>query len=194
MRKKMKRQRTSEGLKRSLLILLYQGSYAQISVNDIASHAGMCRQNFYNHYATKDQLMEETIDEFFEGLFDAVIRIETPSESIEEDMNTLYYSHFKSNSEFMNLLLTHEETSGLVLSSLRRYVTRMLGSALRRKNITVRNAQLIEYVRDYYVGGYYHIVVSWIKSGMVYDPSIMGRLHTQLQMSNVESVLDLVAD
>lgn len=52
-------QRTRERLRRSLLELLAEEDYRDITLQDVVERAGVARSTFYNHYDDQDQLLAD---------------------------------------------------------------------------------------------------------------------------------------
>jgi AcrR family transcriptional regulator len=63
--------KTKEVLKSSLLLLMQEKSFNQISITELVNHADCTRGTFYTHYEQKEDLLNEMITEMFEKMTEA---------------------------------------------------------------------------------------------------------------------------
>lgn len=82
----------------------------------------------------------------------------------------------------------------MLFIALKSNFTRVLGSLVRRRGMTVKKPNIIEYIRDYLAGSYHSMLVRWIKEGKPYDPTAIGKLHTFLLINNVDSLAKMLSE
>lgn len=103
-------QRTKIAIHRAFFDLLKSKKYEQITIKDIIDAAGYSRGSFYNHYAQKDDLLEEIIESLFKTLskFQRSSYINEKSIDIRELKNEPIYilEHFKECGEYYQILLS----------------------------------------------------------------------------------------
>lgn len=101
--------RTKEKFKEVLLELMEEKSIDDITITEIVKRADFNRGTFYAHYRKKEDLLEETVEDMFKKLTDAVRKPyadlsvvdfeKLPSSSI------LLFDHFAENKRFYKLMM-----------------------------------------------------------------------------------------
>ena len=61
-------QRTKKLLSNALISLILEGDYDAITIQHIADRADLSRATFYLHYADKEDLLSETLEEIYNGI------------------------------------------------------------------------------------------------------------------------------
>lgn len=105
--------RTRTVLRESLLALLKEQDYEQITVRDICARAHINRGTFYRHYNDKDQLLGETATD----TLDAVAAMDSPpSEGTTPAALVAWFEHAAEHAELYHLLLGRD---GMIVFSKR---------------------------------------------------------------------------
>lgn len=58
-----------ELLTEAMFRLLSEKPYSKISINELVNRAGVCRASFYRNYLTKDQIIDEYLQELFQNIY-----------------------------------------------------------------------------------------------------------------------------
>ncbi|TVX99060.1 TetR/AcrR family transcriptional regulator [Cohnella terricola] len=163
--------RTRTLLHAALLDLVNEKPYVEVSVTDIAKKAGINRVTFYSHYSSKDELIEEIVEEKFNEYF-AIVEYIKPLKEMERLMAALeiYFRkslyHIRRNMKFYRLLLS---------GALPEYKDRFEGQLHVRLKQILRKAEINGGVKspvdfDFYVewtiGGSIHIIRKWLAGEM----------------------------
>ena len=61
--------RTREAIQLAFKELLREKSFQKITVTEIAARAGFARHTFYNHYETKEDILNHLVDDMFDNFF-----------------------------------------------------------------------------------------------------------------------------
>lgn len=157
--------RTRKLLCKALFELLEEVPFDKISVTDICDKAMVHRATFYNHFESKEHLLEYAIDELKEGLFSAVIEKEKYASS--KDMYMSLVSNvidFASENKPKILLVlkqnSYEKIMGLLLTTIRRSVKYLLSKNEYNEEYTLPKNILI----DFLSGGITTIGLAWLQS------------------------------
>ena len=96
-------QKTRQGIYKAFIELLSEKTLDKITIKDIIERANIGRSTFYDHYAVKEELLEQVCIELFEHTF---VERQVPVDPSE--MTTHLFYHFKQNKDKVKtLLLSH---------------------------------------------------------------------------------------
>lgn len=157
--------RTRKLLITSLFELLEKMPYEKISVQDICDKALVHRATFYNHFASKDDLLEYSIDEIKEALFFASIEKEQFSNPKEMYMTLIskVLDFVEENKSKIMIVLnqnSYEKAAGLLLTTIKRSA-RYLTS---KNEYKVEFALPVNIVIDFLCGGITNLGLNWLQS------------------------------
>lgn len=104
--------RTRENFKQTLLTLMEETSFKEITITEIVMSANYNRGTFYAHYEKKEDLLDEIIEEMFKKMTEAY-RKPYLNRSIL-DFSTLqpesirFFDHFLENKRFYKIMLSEK--------------------------------------------------------------------------------------
>jgi AcrR family transcriptional regulator len=116
-------QKTKQALQQAMLNLIQQKSYEDIQIQDITNEADTARVTFYRHYSTKEELLLDCMDQFYEDMKTILDGIE-PKDVLDLRQAVADVALFQfcdERSELCRILLTGP-TSWLVQDRLRYYI------------------------------------------------------------------------
>lgn len=93
-------EKTRENIYVSFLKLLNHKSFEKITAKDIITQANIGRSTFYDHFETKDDLLEQVCRELFEHTF-----VERQVPSHPREMTAHIFYHFGQNKDKVKTLL-----------------------------------------------------------------------------------------
>ena len=98
--------RTREAMQLAFRELLREKSFQKISVTEISERAGFARHTFYNHYETKEDilnyLVDSMLDKFFSDLDSWHFYSAKPGEDVQ--MVSTFFRAWRDNVELVALL------------------------------------------------------------------------------------------
>jgi AcrR family transcriptional regulator len=98
--------RSRNALQQAFKDLLQIKPYSKITIKDLADLAGIARHTFYNHYETKqdllDNLVDSVLDHFFLQLVNWNLFLADPEE--EQAMLTAFFQTWRDHSDIVKLL------------------------------------------------------------------------------------------
>lgn len=190
--------KSKNALKEALLLLMEQKDFKKITVTDLVNASDLNRGTFYKHYQTKEELLDEIIDDVMEDL---VISYREPY--IHADKFTIndltagtirIFDHVSAYSNFYTLIINSNVLPGFqnkicdVLKQLSQQDlhTHSLSS---RKNI---NFDLFSSYNAYAIFG---LIVEWVKGGFIYSPKYMAEqlleILTYNNSNNSHTIIDI---
>ncbi|MGE7984142.1 TetR/AcrR family transcriptional regulator [Solibacillus sp. NPDC093137] len=164
--------KTKRLLKNSFLQLLQEEKFEDISITSIVERARISRVTFYNHYANKENLLNEIIDDV---ITDFVNAFQEPYQTYNnfsiKDVKTTslrVFDHVYNNATFYKAIV---HTSLLTFfSSQLTLAIKKLGETDFRVSDSKINHDLYTTYLAYAIPG---LIIEWVKDGMKYSPIYM---------------------
>lgn len=157
--------RTRKLLATALFELLETMPYEKISVMDICNKALVHRATFYNHFQSKEDLLEYSIDEIKEELFTASIENETYKTPREMYISLIekVLDFVESNKNKLLIILnnnSYEKAMSLLLITIKRSIRYLISKNKYKEEYSIPKNILIDFIS----GGFTNIGLSWLQS------------------------------
>lgn len=157
--------RTRVLLSKALFELLETTPFEKISVMDICEKAMVHRATFYNHFTDKEDLLEYSIDEIKESLFNATIKNETYNTSKEMYMSLIskVIDFVDENRKQFLLILninSFEKITGLLLTTIKRSIRYLTSKNQYKETYTLPTNVVI----DFLSGGITNLGLNWLQA------------------------------
>lgn len=162
-------------LKNALILLMENKSFRSITITDIVTSADLNRGTFYKYYQTKEELLNELIDDVMEDLIksykepylhtDTLIVSELTSSSIK------IFEHVASHTSFYTIIVNSNVLPGFqnkICEILKKLILQDLGP-FNNSDPTI-NMDLFSSYTAYALFG---LIIEWIKGGFKYTSSYM---------------------
>ncbi|MBS4196434.1 TetR/AcrR family transcriptional regulator [Bacillus sp. FJAT-49870] len=166
--------KTKERVKKSLLTLLNQKNFNDITIMDIVKLAKINRGTFYNHYKNKEQLLNEIVDEIMADLIHSYrspyqsnkkLKISDISPSTVKLFDHVYKNYtFYSSIVNSDMLPTFQHRLCLELCRLALYDVRISNPKI--------NSNLYASYTAFATGG---MLIEWVRGGFKYSPDYMAK-------------------
>lgn len=151
-----------EWISNSLLKLMEEKPYHQITIKDIARHADLDRRTFYRHYSSKEGLLDEYILSLLLPHFEELREIKI---SDDYEMSLRHFTFLMEHISFLRLL-KEQDLFGFLLVHYQKYICffRELQGLLpvERKEDKFRLA--------FKTGGFVNIILQWLEDDPVMMP------------------------
>ncbi len=157
--------RTRVLLSKALFELLETTPFEKISVMDICEKAMVHRATFYNHFTDKEDLLEYSIDEIKESLFNATVKKETYTTSKEMYMSLIskVIDFVDENRKQFLLILninSFEKITGLLLTTIKRSIRYLTSKNQYKETYTLPTNVVI----DFLSGGITNLGLNWLQA------------------------------
>ncbi len=156
--------RSKKVITESLLLLMKQYPYAEITVKQILLETDISRKTFYRNFLSKDDVLNSFIENILQDYVNAIQQqqqefsfvktLDIIFDFCEKNKETLFI--LRDNS-LLYLLL--EKLNSLILNEHNRY-----NSELQENHI--ESQLLTEYIIYFNIGGIWNLIVRWIKNNM----------------------------
>lgn len=160
-------QEVSAKVRAALLRLLATRPYGRITFKALAAESGMSRQNLYYYYKTKEAVLEDVIEDFYDGIYDTMM-LYSPAkvssgqeEELAKSLVRETLKALKANEEVARCLFS-DDISALALEKQIAFLKRVLGSLIRARGITVNDPKFIHYLALQSSGASYQVVREWL--------------------------------
>lgn len=183
--------KTKEVLKLSLLSLLKEKSFQQISITELVHCADCTRGTFYAHYEQKEDLLDEMIKEKFEEMTEAYRKPYLGMTVV--DFNELagssivLFDHFIENQSFYTTMLDPRTNY-----SFREKLTKRMDQLFRQEFdfiVTELDAHIdTKLFSTYRIHGIIGLILEWIDSGFEQSTDYMGEQLIQILRFNTPQI------
>ena len=179
-------QRSKKAIKEAFLTLLFKKPFSQITVSDIAEKAKYNRGTFYANFETKDNLLDEFIQDVLQEM---VYQIRVPYKSIKQvnfhEMNAediTLFQYFKDNAKLFRLLLSNH---------IRVDFRYQMAKAIEELFIAEYDYELAEgtilnpkWLYIYRAHGVTGLIIRWIEEDFSEEPEYMSQQIIELMVTS----------
>lgn len=153
-----RKQLTKEYIAKSLLILMKNKNYNNITIEEITNKAGVNRSTYYRNFDSKESIIEFFLDEIMSNYIADYAKLQTNS------METYLYTIFKHFYYYKNeLLLIYKSGLSYILLNV---LNNRFNEIYNLKEI---NPEL-QYKLYYHIGGIYNNYILWFSHDMKETP------------------------
>lgn len=179
-RKKTTKEMMKSYIVESLLILMKEKPFADITISDIVNRAGVNRSTYYRHFYTK----EDIITYFFDNLMQEYMNLfkqKNSNPTFYKYLLTIFSTFFKHKED---LLTIHKAgLSHLYIIILNKWF--QLHSPMN----TVSNTKQFEIA--YHIGGIYNHILLWLEHEMKESPDEMANMALSLRPDGALTLLNI---
>ncbi len=158
---------TRESIKTGLVQLMKTQAFEDITVNSILERAGVSRAGFYRNYASKEAVLQEIVENFYEQVSVRFLDIVESKHDVDCYI-TLFHS-LKEQPEMIQMFLTGRQKNSYLKISNTFVEERYSHLPMEQQYCVIA---LWRGIRE--------ITIRWMENGMVESPEVMGTLITNL--------------
>lgn len=185
-KKDRRTRKTRQLLRNTLLALLKEKRYEDISVQDIIERADVARSTFYVHYVDKDDLLTGSHGIFAENLGEQMLTHSAERNSAAFSSRMWFY-HIQAQGDVLKVI-ARDPVLELTLKTLRGIILASVHNGMQvhtHATATVPQSLLEDYLADTLMT----LIKWWFKDGMKYTPEQMDTIFQQLVTPGVLAVL-----
>lgn len=175
-----RKKRSRNLLGQALLELVREKKFEQITIQDITDRADLNRATFYLHYGSKEELLADSLEAYFDELVQQ-ISTKTMNKPIWEnpEADEMVFSHVAEHADLYRVLLG-ENGLGYVINRVIDYIAQYSELQLRMGLGTAVTQAPIEIMARHVSGSLYAIITWWLMNDMPYTPLQMAEMTTRL--------------
>ncbi len=181
--------RTRALLGQALRDLILTKPYETITIQDITNQADLNRATFYLHYASKEELLMDSLEQQFDALVER-LEVEKNGRPMWENSVTmrLIFEYVAENARLYKVLLG-PQGQGYVMYRVLNYIAQVdegeLQAAFGDDALPVPNVILARH----FAGALFALISWWLEEDMPYSPTYMAETIQQLCLVGVMPVL-----
>lgn len=179
--------RSRRWLQEALLALIEEMPYQAITVTDITERAEISRPTFYLHYGSKDELLLSCLDNMFDQFYEEIDGY-LEGIAIEESVGIKIFEQMEEQVDLIRLILD-AGAIGLLRERFQQYILQVFELFLQKNRREGVETAVLEFTTDYLAGASLGLIVRWMEQGMVYSPTVMGRVYYELIQPGLTNVL-----
>jgi len=174
--------KTKRGLREAFLRLLLEKGYDAISIQDIATEAEAARVTFYRHYANKEELLIDCIDEIYEKFAGGISQVS--DEEIRQGYIPLLalYKQLQDDGKIYRLLSSSRAGRFLTNRLIELFAKRIRSQIETRfpaEQLRVPTEIIAHHTASAMVG----LANWWIENDQPYSPEYMAQISFWLSMA-----------
>lgn len=154
--------KSKEKIAESLIILMKEKPYEQITIKEITSKAEVYRSTYYRNFKSKEEIIKYKIETIME---EYLKQYQKKTEKTKETYLYTIFTTFKKHEEFFKIIHKHKQTY-LIQQVLEQYFT---------KNKT-NNNQEENYKMYYHIGGINGFLLYWLENNMNETPENLTKI------------------
>ena len=186
-KKDRRTRKTRQLLRDTLLTLLKEKRYEEISVQDIIERADVARSTFYVHYVDKDDLLTGRYGIFAENLGEQMHAHAGEGSSSAFSSRTWFY-HIQAQGDILKVI-AKDSAMELAMKTLRGIIHDSVQNGMQAHSQSKDASVPLPLVVDYLADTLMTLIKWWFKDGMRYTPEQMDEMFQQLVMPGVLAVL-----
>ena len=185
-KKDRRTRKTRQLLRDTLLTLLKEKRYEEISVQDIIERADVARSTFYVHYVDKDDLLTGSHGIFAENL--GAQMLAHAGESGSAFSSRTWFYHIQAQGDILKVI-AKDSAMELAMKTLHGIIHDSVQKGMQA-HAPIKNASVpLPLIVDYLTDTLMTLIKWWFKDGMRYTPEQMDEMFQQLVMPGVLAVL-----
>jgi AcrR family transcriptional regulator len=166
--------RVQKALMQTLRELIQDVQYEKITISQICKQAGVARHTFYNHYQTKDDLLNAVLDSvlFRNNELPNIAEEYRKDPAKLTQFNIMLFKSWRDNRDLADFVQSADIEAVLAL----RFRDQLMNTFFRSELDTISPARLplSEYMITLHAHAYVGVLMKWLREGMVYPPEVMG--------------------
>ena len=185
-KKDRRTRKTRQLLRDTLLTLLKEKRYEDVSVQDIIARADVARSTFYVHYVDKDDLLTGSHGIFAENLGEQMLA--HAGESGSAFSSRTWFYHIQAQGDILKVI-AKDSAMELAMKTLHGIIHDSVQKCMQA-HAPIKNASVpLPLIVDYLTDTLMTLIKWWFKDGMRYTPEQMDEMFQQLVMPGVLAVL-----
>jgi AcrR family transcriptional regulator len=158
--------RTRRQLQQALLQLLGDEPMSKVTVSQIAARADVSRQAFYLHFGSKEELLLSQVDDLFEEVRAMVLPSPARPRAVGlQDLIAASFAEWARHACSLAIAMQIEDKDQ-VMERMRVHVADLMDMFARHGRDEVVASPMREYLVDFFTGGVYMLLRSWIRDGL----------------------------
>lgn len=181
-------QRTRQLLQESLITLVLERGYDNITVQDITDHANLGRATFYLHYKDKEELLVGTLEHIYEDLIKNLAPASVQSLSSDQVPSPalIAFRHADQHRDLYRIMLRGHGASAIMVE-IRGYIANVIRERLVQMFRPAVPPVPFEVIAQHMTGSLLALIGWWLDAPSNYTAEDMAEMFRQL---NTQALLN----
>ena len=184
-------QRTRKMLRESLMSLILEETYDEISIQDITNKANLGRATFYLHFKDKDELLLEVMDQLMEGILEQVPQLSETQWQLEDTKAIVKLFDFAA--EHYDLYRILIISSGAITASrqLRESIASRIVDGIQAEidRLGAKPDLPAAFIANHFAGSLLATIYWWLDHDLPYTAEEMALMFQKVSHLDRESIL-----
>ena len=185
-------QRTRKLLRESLISLILEEGYDEISILDITEKANLGRATFYLHFRDKDELLLEVMDQLVVDFFDQVPQLTAAHWHLEDTKTIIKLFEFAADHYDLYRILTIGKGGITAARQLHRSIAENVKEFLQSEveALGTETALPIDFIANHFTGSLLAIIYWWLNNDLPYSAEEMAKMFQLANQLDRKGLLD----
>ena len=148
----------------SLLALMNEKEFNNITITEIIKRADLTRQTFYRHFTSKEDVLHAYISEIYNNCFE---KVNTLEEKTLFNVLVTYFTYWENNKDLL-LLADKCNLNYNIMDFYYKYMDNALDMITDK--VVSKNENEINYVKNFILGGFINVKMIWMKNNFKEGP------------------------
>jgi AcrR family transcriptional regulator len=167
-------QRTRRRLGRAMVELTIERGFDAVTIRDLTDRAGIGYATFFRHYADKDALLRDLLEEVLEGLMEVLEPLSADADATRT--GTLVFRHAQRNADLYRVLLASQRSVDLLGRALEVGAEGITRNFVQRPDSVVP----IDVAAHHLTRSVVALIEWWLEHDMPYPAESMGHIFRAL--------------
>lgn len=186
-------QRTRKLLRESLMELILEEGYDEISIQDITDKANLGRATFYLHFKDKDELLLDVMDQFMEDFLDQVPQLSENQWRLTENKPIIKLFDFAAeNYDLYRIMIIG--SGGITASrQLHRSIAENIKQCIHN-DLEERGAEPavpVDFIANHFAGSLLATIYWWLDNDLPYATEEIAAMFQKINLLDRQSLMGL---
>ena len=184
-------QRTQKLLRDSLLGLILEEGYEEISIQDITDKANLGRATFYLHYKDKDELLLEVIDQLIVDFIEQVPQVSRAEWQLVDQKAIVKLFEFAAEHYDLYRILTIGRGGIMAARQIHRNIANNIKTFIQSEVDTMDADPVVpvDFIANHFTGSLLATIYWWLDSDLPYSAEEMAAMFQKANLLDRESLL-----
>ena len=184
-------QRTRKLLRDSMLALILEEGYDDISIQDITDKANLGRATFYLHFKDKDELLLEVMDQFLKDFLDQVPKLSTDQWRLEDPKALAKIFDFAAEHYDLYRILMISSGGITATRQLHHTLAESLKEGIQAEVSEKGSDPLIpvDFIANHFAGALLATIYWWLDNDLPYSVDEMAEMFQKVNQADQDRLL-----
>lgn len=182
--------KTRRSLQQAFIRLILRQGYDSISIQDIAEEAETARVTFYRHYADKEALLTDCLNDLYEDLAAQTERVSREGLLAGKSPVRVLYDHILVHESLYRVLFSSRGTQ-IVIDRMRQHLAQHAMTAIRDYTADENLHAPLDIIAFHIAGAQIGLAMWWLDHGKPYPAEYMAQVSVWLSLNGLVRAIGL---